>query len=190
RDVGYIESKGKNLVCTELGIMLVETFPVKELFDLEYTGRLEKTLSDIERKKFNKQDFLDLIIEFTKKSVSDVKNDIIFGSNVVLPDTVEIIGKCPECGNPIIETEKAFGCSNWKNGCKFTVWKNDKFIESFGKKINADVVRILLEKGRVGFRGLLSKKGNKFSAYFKYVKDTEKGNYSWSMEFIDENKIN
>lgn len=190
RDVGYIESKGKNLVCTELGIMLVETFPVKELFDLEYTGRLEKTLSDIERKKFNKQDFLDLIVEFTKKSVTDIKNDIIFGSNVVLPNTVEIIGKCPECGNPIIETEKAFGCSNWKNGCKFTIWKNDKFIESFGKKINADVVRILLEKGRVGFRGLLSKKGNKFSAYFKYIKDTEKGNYSWSMEFIDENKSN
>ncbi|MCT4509140.1 MAG: DNA topoisomerase, partial [Tepidibacter sp.] len=46
--VGYISSKGKSLVCTELGRTIVDIFPAKELFDLEYTGRLEKTLSDIE----------------------------------------------------------------------------------------------------------------------------------------------
>ena len=42
----------KKLKTTELGRMMVEKFPVKELFDLEYTGRLEKTLSNIEKKKF------------------------------------------------------------------------------------------------------------------------------------------
>ena len=50
KDTGYIKSKGKSLTCTELGRTLVEIFPVKELLDLEYTGRLEKTLSDIDRK--------------------------------------------------------------------------------------------------------------------------------------------
>ena len=54
KDAGYIQAKGKSLSCTELGTKLVETFPVRELFDLEYTGRLEKTLSDIERKKHTK----------------------------------------------------------------------------------------------------------------------------------------
>ena len=36
---------------------LVETFPVKELFNLDYTGRLEKTLLDIEKGKFKRNTF-------------------------------------------------------------------------------------------------------------------------------------
>lgn len=40
KDVGYITTKGKSLTCTELGRTIVEIFPVKELLDLEYTGRL------------------------------------------------------------------------------------------------------------------------------------------------------
>ena len=33
------------------------------------------------------------------------------------------------------------------------------------------MVKILLEHGKVGFRGCVSRKGNKFSAYFYYEKD-------------------
>lgn len=185
KDVGYVEAKGKSLKCTDLGRMMVETFPVKELFDLEYTGRLEKTLSDIEKNKFKKADFLSMISDFTKNAVESIKADRKFASQVKLPEDAKIVGICPECGNPVIETEKAFGCSNWKNGCRFTVWKNDKFIESMGKKVSVEMVELLLRNGRVGFRGLVSKKGNRFSAYLHYVKDEERGTYSWKLEFID-----
>ncbi len=185
KDVGYVEAKGKSLRCTDLGRMMVETFPVKELFDLEYTGRLEKTLSDIEKNKFKKTDFLGMISDFTKNAVESIKNDRAFASQVKLPEDVKVVGMCPECGNPVIETEKAFGCSNWKNGCSFTVWKNDKFIESMGKKVTTEMVELLLKNGRVGFRGLVSKKGNKFSAYLHYVKDEDRNKYSWKLEFID-----
>ena len=185
KDVGYIQPKGKSLICTDLGKMMVETFPVKELFDLEYTGRLEKTLSDIEKNKFKKEDFLNMIKTFTKESVEAVKADKIFASRVKVDEGARIVGICPECGNPVVETEKAFGCAGWKNGCSFTVWKNDRFIESLGKKVSPEMMELLLKNGKVGFRGLISKKGNKFSAYLKYVKDEEKGNYSWEFEFID-----
>ena len=185
KDVGYVEAKGKSLRCTDLGRMMVETFPVKELFDLEYTGRLEKTLSDIEKNKFKKADFLEMISDFTKNAVESIKNDRTFASQVKLPEGAKVVGVCPECGNPVIETGKAFGCSNWKNGCRFTVWKNDKFIESMGKKVTPEMVELLLKNGRVGFRGLVSKKGNKFSAYLHYIKDEERGTYSWKLEFID-----
>jgi DNA topoisomerase-3 len=47
------------------------------------------------------------------------------------------------------------------------------------------MVELLLKNGKVGFRGLLSKKGTKFSAYLLYVKDEERGNYSWKFEFIN-----
>ena len=85
----------------------------------------------------------------------------------------------------MVETEKAFGCSAWKKGCKFTIWKNDYFIQSLGKKVTYEMVKILLEHGKVGFHGCVSKKGNKFSAYFYYEKNPETGRYQWRLEFID-----
>ena len=60
KDIGYIQTKGKALL-PQNGRTIVEIFPAKELLDLEYTGRLEKTLSDIEKGKFKKEDFLNLI---------------------------------------------------------------------------------------------------------------------------------
>lgn len=187
KDTGYIKSKGKSLTCTDLGKTLVEIFPVKELLDLQYTGRLEKTLSDIEKGKFKKDDFLSMIKAFTVEAVEDIKKDTAMLKNfkVELPEGTESIGKCPVCGNDIIEGEKGFGCINWKNGCKYTIWKNDKFIESMGKKVTKEMVKLLLKNGKVGFRNLKSKKGTLFSAYLRYEKDEKTGYYNWKMEFIN-----
>ena len=187
KDTGYIKSKGKSLTCTDLGKTLVEIFPVKELLDLQYTGRLEKTLSDIEKGKFKKDDFLSMIKAFTVEAVEDIKKDTAMLKNfkVELPEGTESIGKCPVCGNDIIEGEKGFGCNNWKNGCKYTIWKNDKFIESMGKKVTKEMVKLLLKNGKVGFRNLKSKKGTLFSAYLRYEKDEKTGYYNWKMEFIN-----
>lgn len=186
KDIGYITAKGKSLTTTDLGRTIVEIFPAKELLDLEYTGRLEKTLSDIERGKFKKADFLDLIFDFTKQSVEKIKNDnsMLHKFNVEIPEGAEEIGKCPICGNAVIEGAKSFGCNNWKNGCKFTIWKDDKYITSFGKTVSKDMVKLLLKNGKVGFRNLKSKKGNTFSAYFKYERDEETGYFNWKIEFI------
>lgn len=186
KDAGYIQAKGKSLSCTELGTKLVETFPVRELFDLEYTGRLEKTLSDIEKKKHTKKEFLDFVTEFVKTSVEEIKKAKNFGTSAgTTPLHEGPVGKCPECGADVIETEKAFGCSRWREGCKFAIWKNDSLITSLGKKVSYEMVKILLEHGKVGFRGCVSKKGNKFSAYFFYEKDEKTGRYRWRLEFID-----
>ena len=186
KDIGYIKSKGKSLITTELGRTIVEIFPAKELLDLEYTGRLEKTLSDIEKGKYKKEDFLNLIYDFTKQSVEKIKNDdsLLHKFKVELPEGKEVIGKCPICGNAVVEGEKSFGCTNWKNGCRYTIWKDDKYIASFGKTVSKEMVQLLLKNGKVGFRNLKSKKGNTFSAYFKYEKNEETGYFNWSMEFI------
>ena len=186
KDVGYITTKGKSLTCTELGRTIVEIFPVKELLDLEYTGRLEKTLSDIEKGKFKKEDFLKLIKDFTIEGVNKIKNDnsMLKHFKVDLEKGQESIGNCPICGNPVIEGEKGFGCSNWKNGCKYTIWKDDKYISSFGKTVSKEMVALLLKNGKVGFRNLKSKKGNTFSAYFRYELNKETGYFNWKIEFL------
>ena len=181
KDTGYIAAKGKSLTCTDLGKKLVENFPVKELFDLEYTGRLEKTLSDIEKGKFQKDMFLDKIKNFTSQAVETIKQDeSAFGR----PSIKESVGKCPLCGSDIIETERAFGCSGWKKGCKYTLWKNDKYIAALGKEVTRPMVELLLKNGKVGFKNLKSKKGTTFAAYLFYEKNEETGYFNWRMEFI------
>lgn len=185
KDVGYITSQNKNLICTELGRKLVETFPVKELFDLEFTGRLEKTLLDIEKQKFKKESFLNFIYDFTSKSVNTIKNEKDITLNEVSSEKqqVEVLGKCPECGHGIIEGKKGFGCSNWRNGCKFVIWKNDKFLATMKKKPTKTMVKMLLKNGVASVKGLTSKNGNKFDASLRYVKNPDNDYFSWKMEF-------
>ncbi|WP_085992559.1 type IA DNA topoisomerase [Oceanobacillus senegalensis] len=185
KDVGYIASKGKHLFCTGLGSKLVEIFPVRSLFDLEFTGRLEKVLSDIQKGEANKQEFLRMIFQYTDQSVKTIKQaeDIIINHITANKSSNEVLGQCPECGNDIIEGYKAFGCKNWKNGCRFTIWKNDKYLKAMKKKATKTMVRQLLKNNQAYVKGLTSKNGKKFNAYLSYVKDQEKNYYSWKMEF-------
>ena len=185
KDVGYIATQNKNLICTELGRKLVETFPIKELFDLEFTGRLEKTLSDIEKGKFTKQEFLNAIFDFTSESVDKIKNEqqVIINEVAREKKQIEVLGKCPLCGHGVIEGQKGFGCSNWKSGCKFVIWKNDKFLATMKKKPSKTMVKSLLKNGVVTVKGLTSKKGKKFDANMRYEKNQENEFFSWKMEF-------
>ena len=198
KDVGYIYSKEKNLMCTELGKKLIEIFPVKDLLDLEYTGRLEKTLYDMEKGKVQKAQFLSHICKFTYNAVMNIKNDknklIYANTSEVKPKeaskskedklALESLGKCPLCGNDIIEGKKGFGCSNWKSGCKFVLWKEDKYLETLKKKITKTMVKKLLKDGKVSSKGLTDKNGKKFSADLSYEKSKDSNNFSWRINNI------
>lgn len=185
KDVGYIVGQDKNLICTKLGRKLVETFPIKELFDLEFTGRLEKTLSDIEKQKFTKDAFLDLIYKFTTNAVDRIKNEpkVIINEVQQKEKKHEILGKCPLCGHGVIEGTKGYGCSNWKNGCKYVIWKNDRFLAALKKKPTKTMVKALLKNGVATVKGLTSKKGNKFNANLRYEKNLDNELFSWKMDF-------
>ncbi|PFD40352.1 DNA topoisomerase III [Bacillus cereus] len=187
KDIGYIFSKDKSLLCSELGRKIVETFPVKELFDLEFTGKLEKALSDMEKKIVSRSVFLNFIFDFTRKSVEMIKNDqdVILHHVTQEPKKIEILGKCPVCSASIVEGQKGFGCSDWKNGCKFVIWKNDKFLATMKKKPTKTMVKKLLKDGEAVVKGLTSKKGNKFDAILRYEKNPENEFFSWKMRFAD-----
>ena len=185
KDVGYITAEGKNLRCTELGKKLVETFPVQDLFDLEFTGRLEKALSDIQKGNANKQEFLNIIFTFTNDAVNTIKSgqDVIINEIASPTSTKEVLGICPQCGSKVIEGYKGFGCSNWKSGCKFVIWKNDKYLATMKKKPTKTMVKALLKNKTAHVKGFTSKKGNKFNAYLRYEKNPENDYYSWKMTF-------
>ncbi|WP_080873871.1 DNA topoisomerase [Oceanobacillus timonensis] len=185
KDVGYITSESKHLHCTELGNRLVETFPVKNLFDLEFTGRLEKGLSDIQKGQGSKQEFLRLIFHFTTDSVETIKHgeDVTINKVTSTRATNEVLGTCPACGGKVTDGYKAFGCSNWKKGCRFAIWKNDKYLASMRKKPTKTMVKKLLKDKKVFVKGLTSKKGKKFNAYLSYEKNKDNDYYSWEMAF-------
>ncbi|WP_300281937.1 type IA DNA topoisomerase [Peptacetobacter sp.] len=75
KDVGYVKKKGKSYYITDLGINLVEIFPVKELLDIDFTGKLEKSLSDIQKGEFTRKEYLNNICSFIVKSVNTMKMD-------------------------------------------------------------------------------------------------------------------
>ncbi|MDQ0194810.1 type IA DNA topoisomerase [Paenibacillus wynnii] len=58
-----------------------------------------------------------------------------------------IIGNCPRpgCGGMIFMGRKGYGCSHYKEGCKFVIWK-----ENHGRTLTDAQVKTLISKGRTG----------------------------------------
>ena len=71
--------------------------------------------------------------------------------------------KCPLCGKPVQENSKAFGCSAWRDGCRFTIWK-DGLARCGGPVLNEKLVTLILEKGQIkGSTGCIELKDGKIS---------------------------
>lgn len=184
--IGYVAVKGKNLYCTPMGRRMVEFFPIRSLFDLEYTGRLEKTLSEIGKGQIPMSEFMDTIKAFTAESVEAIKADAFhqIGETAGTEKSEQVsLGKCPSCGAPVYESEKQFGCSNWKSGCKFAIWKDDRFLTALKVRATAGTISRLLENGYVYSASFISKKGTKFSAWLTYDKSEETGYFKWQLHF-------
>ncbi|MGN7385158.1 DNA topoisomerase 3 [Paenibacillus sp. SAFN-117] len=56
-----------------------------------------------------------------------------------------VIGLCPRhgCGGTIFMGSKGYGCSNYKHGCRFVIWKKTRF----GKTLSDTMVKSLIQKG-------------------------------------------
>lgn len=71
---------------------------------------------------------------------------------------------CPSCSKgEIVEREKFFGCTNWKEGCKFSINK-----EISGKKLTKKNIEELVLKGKTGIiKGFKNKAEKEFDAILK-----------------------
>lgn len=63
-----------------------------------------------------------------------------------IPSAPASLGTCPRpgCGGTIIEGRKGYGCSHYKQGCKFVIWKKQ---QASGKTISETMLNDLLTKG-------------------------------------------
>lgn len=166
--VGYIERKGKSLIPTKKGIKLIEVVP-KELKSPETTGKWEKGLSSISKGTMQSKTFMDSIERYVNFLVDYAKKaqiDIIFDDkNYEKPKNsnkykqLEKIGICPKCNGDILENSKGFYCSNWKSGCKFTIWKNN--LEKYNIFIHKEMATSLLKDKKLNDIKILDPKDKK-----------------------------
>jgi len=82
----------------------------------------------------------------------------------------QALGNCPKCGGEVIEGQKGFGCSNWRSGCHFVLWKTP----ICGKVLTPNQVKCLLKKGKTPLiKGFKSKSGKSFAAYLIWEDSAE-----------------
>ncbi len=166
--VGYVERNGKLLVPTQKGIKLIEVVP-KELKSPETTGRWEKGLSSISKGNMKPEIFMESIRKYVNFLVDYSKRadiDIIFEdeSNKKFKKynnykSLEKIGICPNCNNYIFENSKSFYCSNWKNGCKFNLWKNS--LEKYSIFIHKKMAKKLIKDKELSNIKIIDQKDKK-----------------------------
>jgi DNA topoisomerase-3 len=83
----------------------------------------------------------------------------------------ESITACPRagCGGHIFMGNKGYGCSHYKEGCSFVIWKS-----SFGKSLTTAMVKTLIEKGSTNRLKLTNEAGEVFDGKI-LLKDTNTG---------------
>lgn len=86
----------------------------------------------------------------------------------------EVLASCPSpgCSGHIIEGKKGYGCSRFKEGCTFVVWK-----EYAGKKITSTMLKSLVEKGSTQVLSFKRKDGSTVKARI-ILKDVVTGQLS------------
>lgn len=150
-----ILEKGK-YASTELGRQFIQIVP-DELKDVKLTEHFEEDLKKVNMGEMTKEDFLDALLKDLKVNIErfSASGEERIGS----ARERESIGICPLCRRDIYETAKAYGCSGYKEGCKFVIWKTIA-----GKVISKQQAQQLLTKGSTAkLKGFTGKKG-KFDA--------------------------
>ncbi len=152
--VGYIFRKGKSLIPTKKGMQLIEIVP-EELKSPQTTGKWEKGLSSISKGKMTDKRFMESIsryVQFLIGASANIKKNVVFeaeqrgGKRGKIPSTA--LGKCRLCASgSILENSKSYYCTNWRNGCKFSLWKNS--VEPYGITLNNTMVKKLLKEGKI-----------------------------------------
>ena len=159
---GYIERSKKELLPTGKGIDLVAQIE-EELRDPALTAQWEQRLKDIEEGKLAAEAFEADIVTHLKSLLPKVFAAVPLAGLAGLAGAQAVgLGTCPLCQEGIVrETPKAYGCSRWREGCSFTIWKRIA-----GKTITSTQARQLLARKKTRkLKGFKSRKtGKKFDA--------------------------
>lgn len=180
--IGFLERKGdkktKHLIPTHKGIALVTVMP-EQIQSPSMTADWEEKLLLIERKEYSSEEFMQEIRDVIFHLVRHY--EVIQDAEVLMAKEPDSIGKCPICGNPVINRPKGYFCADKE--CRFALWKNNRYFESIGKKLTDSVAESLLNSGKIKLKGCKSAKtGRNFDALL-LMEVGETGKVNFLMEF-------
>ncbi len=146
----YIRKERKRLVATPTGVDLIDSIENDLLKSAELTGQWERKLRQIESGELPIALFMEELKSMVKEVIMQVKNSpkkqitIIEEEKPKKKESAKIPQEliCPVCKKgKLIKGKSAWGCADWKNGCKFIV-----SFKQFDKKLTDNQFSSLINK--------------------------------------------
>jgi DNA topoisomerase-3 len=129
---GYVARENKALAATDLGRYLIALVQDRGLKSPELTGEWEAKLREIERGRLDPRRFMTEIVHYT--------GEVVRSGDAPAVDA-DRLGDCPRCGRPVIAGKRGFGCSGWREGCPFVLWREHR-----GYPLGDHEIRALLQR--------------------------------------------
>ncbi|MEG0882763.1 MAG: DNA topoisomerase III [Janthinobacterium sp.] len=171
----YLIREGRELIPTAKAsqlMTLLKGLGVNELTAPELTGEWEYKLSQMEKGKISREEFMREIAQMTQiivKRAKEYDNDTIPGDYATLETP------CPNCGGVVKENYRRFACTK----CEFSMSKTPG-----SRQFEIAEVEQLLKDRTIGpLQGFRSKMGRPFAAILRIVRDEEIKNFKLEFDF-------
>lgn len=133
----YIERKGKSIHPTAIGIALIGRIRNNSLKSAELTGQWELKLNQIAQGAYSMQAFLDELKALLVQIVMQTRQKETPATEI----------RCPKCKKGhLIKGKTAYGCSEWKKGCEFTIPFKIIELEYQNRQISTDITAFFWQK--------------------------------------------
>lgn len=157
-----LNSKTQILTPTNIGEAIFDIVEksIPELLNPEMTAKWETGLSKIEQGDLQCDVFHAGFNQYVTDCVNRLKEGVVEHDRYEPEDKII----CPKCGKGYIkENSKAFYCSEYKNGCDYSVWNTIA-----GKQLSLKDFGELLGGKKKKMKGFKKKNGTKFDATVYY----------------------
>jgi DNA topoisomerase-3 len=171
----YLLREGRELIPTAKAFQLMTLLhglSVDELTAPELTGEWEYKLSQMERGKISREEFMREIAQMTQVIVKRAKE---YDNDTIPGDYATLKTPCPNCGGVVKENYRRFACTK----CEFSITKTPA-----GRQFEVAEVEELLTNRTIGpLQGFRSKMGRPFAAILKISRDEEIKNHKLEFDF-------
>ena len=171
----YLIREGRELMSTAKAsqlMTLLRGLGVNELTAPELTGEWEYKLSQMEKGRISREEFMREIAQMTQIIVKRAKEY----DNVTIPgDYATLNAPCPNCGSVVKENYRRFACTK----CEFSMGKTPG-----SRQFEIAEVEELLTNRTIGpLQGFRSKMGRPFAAILRIARDEDINNYKLEFDF-------
>jgi DNA topoisomerase-3 len=171
----YLIREGREMIPTAKAFQLMTLLRglgVTELTMPELTGEWEYKLSQMERGRISREEFMREIAQMTQVIVKRAKE---YSSDTIPGDYATLRTPCPNCGAVVKENYRRFACTK----CEFSMTKTPG-----GRQFEIEEVEELLKNRTIGpLQGFRSKMGRPFAAILRVVRDEEINNFKLEFDF-------